>query len=544
MRFGSIFIVGIIALFPAVAGANTILDDLAAIHSPSTPAARPAPPRENSDNVVFNKKHVLDVSSCRANFLTPLAGNAPFQHAPIRMTGNVWSRIREGFALPAMNSPLVRKNEAWYADRPEYMARMVERSQRYLYYIVNEVEKRGMPTEIALLPMVESAYNPTAYSHSHAAGLWQFTPATGRTFGLRQTGWYDGRRDIVAATDAALDYLQKLHGMFGNWALALAAYNWGEGAVSRAIARNQAKGLPTDFLSLKLPAETRNYVPRLIAVRNIVLNPARFGIKLAAIPDRPYFTEVVARHHIDVRLAARLAEVPVKELRSLNPGYKGPVIHSSKPTPLLLPVGKAKVFAENLQSYSKPLTSWRAYRPWRGEKLYRIAEKFHLSLARLKTANHISRRRRHASGRMLLVPLRHARHTRYRSPIFSYRTHTVRPGDSLYAIARHYGTTVNALMAWNHLRSSRLKPGQRLATFGPAAGAPRPTLARASSRHRRNARRPVRRTRYTIRQGDTLSSIAQRFNVAVNDIRRWNKVSPRHLRPGRKVTIYAADGDS
>ncbi len=528
-----------------MAGANTILDDLAA-QSPPTPAAQPVLPKKIPDNLVFNRRSILGITACRPNFLIPLASNTHLKHEPISMTGNVWDRIREGFALPTMNSPLVIKNETWYADRPEYMARMVERSQRYLYYIVNEVEKRGMPTEIALLPMVESAYDPTAYSRSHAAGLWQFTPATGRTFGLRQIGWYDGRRDIVAATDAALDYLQKLHAMFGDWELALAAYNWGEGAVSRAIARNKARGLPTDFLSLKLPAETRNYVPRLIAVRNIVLNPARFGIKLAAIPDRPYFTEVVARHHIDVRLAAHLAEMPVKALRSLNPGYKGPVIHSSKPTPLLLPVGKAKLFAKNLKHYSKPLTSWRAYQPWRGEKLYRIAERFHLSLARLKTANYISRRRRHASGSVLLVPLRHyERRNHYRSLIFAYRIHTVRPGDSLYAIARHNGATVKELMAWNHLHSSRLKPGQRLATRGPAGRAMRLALARTRPRrHQRARRHEIRRTRYTIRRGDTLSSIAQRFNVAINDIRRWNKVSPRHLLPGRKVTIYATDGDS
>ncbi|HSQ05869.1 MAG TPA: transglycosylase SLT domain-containing protein, partial [Burkholderiales bacterium] len=189
----------------------------------------------------------------------------------------MWERVRRGFALPVFDNPLVHEWENWYSSRPDYVARMIERSSRYLYHVMEEVERRHMPAEIALLPMIESAYNPQAYSKSHASGIWQFIPSTGKLYGLRQNWWYDGRRDIIAATNAALDYLEKLYGMFGSWDLALASYNWGEGAVSRAIARNQAKGLPTDYESLAMPSETRGYVPKLIAVKNIITDPARFG---------------------------------------------------------------------------------------------------------------------------------------------------------------------------------------------------------------------------------------------------------------------------
>src|SRR6185437_7041728 len=253
---------------------------------------------------------------------------------------DLWERIRLGFELEPLDSPLVAEQEDWYASRPDYIKRFVDRGSLYLHYIVEQVEKRHMPTEIALLPVVESAFTPNARSHAKASGLWQFIPSTGKNFGLKQNWWADKRNDIVAATNAALDYLQKLHDEFGSWELALAAYNCGEGCVSRAVAWNQKRGLPTDYLSLRLPPETQGYVPKLMAVKNIVLSPATYGIELDSVPDQPYFTTVKALAKIDVKLAAQLAGMSEEEFNALNPQHRKPVAVASGGT-LVLPLDKA-----------------------------------------------------------------------------------------------------------------------------------------------------------------------------------------------------------
>jgi membrane-bound lytic murein transglycosylase D len=272
--------------------------------------------------------------------------------------------------------------------------------------VVEEVERRRMPTEIALLPMIESAYNPQAYSRSHASGMWQFIPSTGKTYGLRQNFWYDGRRDVLAATGAALDYLEKLHNQFGDWTLALAAYNWGEGAVSRAVARNQAKGLPTDYESLAMPLETRNYVPKLQAVKNIIANPGQFGITLADVPNQPYFATVTARRHIDVQLAASLAEMSLEEFRFLNPAHNKPVIKADGSETIVLPIEKVAVFQNNLETHSRPLVSWQAYTMKRSDQPEKIASKHGMTLVQLKEANGIPGNKKIVAGQTLLVPLR------------------------------------------------------------------------------------------------------------------------------------------
>jgi soluble lytic murein transglycosylase-like protein len=319
---------------------------------------------------------------------------------------NVWERIRAGYAMADINNPLVREWETWYSSRPDYVARMVERSSRVLYHVLEEVERRKMPSEVALLPMIESAYNPQAYSRAHASGMWQFIPSTGKLYGLQQNWWYDGRRDIVAATNAALDYLEKLYGMFGNWELALASYNWGEGAVSRAVARNQAKGLPTDYESLTMPGETRNYLPKLQAVKNIINDPARYGLTLADIPNKPYFATVTADRHIDVEVAAKLAEISVEEFRFLNPAHNKPVINANAAETIVLPQHKVAIFQQNLQSYSKPLASWQAYTVKPGERPEKIAAKHGISLAELKQINGITGRSKIRTGQPLLVPVK------------------------------------------------------------------------------------------------------------------------------------------
>ena len=319
---------------------------------------------------------------------------------------NVWERMRMGFRLAPLGSALVQDWEQYYARRPDYVARMVDRGSRYLYHVIEEVERRNMPAEIALLPMIESAYNPQAYSRSHASGMWQFIPSTGKLYGLRQNFWYDGRRDVLAATSAALDYLEKLHGMFDDWNLALAAYNWGEGAVSRAIAKNQAKGLPTDYESLTMPAETRNYVPKLQAVRNIIANPEQFGITLADVPNRPYFATVTTDRHIDVKLVAKFAEMSVEEFHFLNPAHNKPVIKASGSETIVLPIDKVAVFRRNLEANDRPLVSWQAYTMKRSDKPEQVAAKHGMTLAQLKEVNGVAGKTKIGPGQTLMVPMK------------------------------------------------------------------------------------------------------------------------------------------
>ncbi len=436
-------------------------DTLAAPLKDSIPST---PPSDNISAPVVPAPAVPTADFTNAN---------PALVADTNLTQNdLWQRIRNGFAMHDLDSPLIARHEQWYADRPDYVARMMERSQRYLYFITEEVEKRGMPTEIALLPMIESAYNPGAYSIGNASGIWQFIPSTGRNFGLQQNWWYDGRRDIVNATKGALDYLQKLHDQFGDWELALAAYNWGEGAVERAQEHNRKRGLPTDYASLKMPDETRNYVPKLLAVKNIVSNPEKFGLTLQSIPDQPYFTAVTTSRHIDVKLAAKLADISLEEFIALNPAHTRPVILQENADVLLLPVDKAETFRANLESYNEPLVSWQAYRSKKGERLDKVAPRFGLSLARLKSINGLSQHAKLSNGQSLLVPLNgegadnqfEAFNTHLipsEKPLGRTITHTVKKGETLSAISRRYHVSVEKLQSWNN-NVSHLSPGQTI----------------------------------------------------------------------------------
>lgn len=319
---------------------------------------------------------------------------------------DLWERIRRGFGMPDIDSLLVQQQQAWYLARPEYLRRVVERSRRYMHHIVEELEKRGMPTELALLPIVESAYNPMAYSRAHASGMWQFIPSTGKTYQLDQNWWLDQRRDIIASTSAALDYLQSIYEMHGDWHLALASYNWGENAVARAINKNKAKGLPTDYLSLSMPNETRWYVPKLQALKNIVARPQLFNVSLDPIPNRPYFQTVEVSAHMDVAIAARLAEMTIEEFLVLNPAYNRPVIPDKGGASIVLPAEKVDVFLSNLEAHDKPLTSWQAYTIKKGESLDSVAKKHGMTVARLRQVNGINPKMRIGPGHTLLVPAR------------------------------------------------------------------------------------------------------------------------------------------
>ena len=391
--------------------------------------------------------------------------------------GDIWQRLREGFAMPAMDSSLIAKHEQWYASKPEYFARMMDRASRYLYYITNEVEKRGMPSEIALLPMIESGFNPSAHSVSNASGIWQFIPATGRNFGLRQNWWYDGRRNIISATQSALDYLEKLHDMFGDWRLALAAYNWGEGAVQRAQEKNRRKGLPVDYESLKLPDETRNYLPKLLAIKNIVSNPSSYGLTLSDIPNKPYFAVVPTSKPIDVKLVAQLADIPKDEFVALNPENNRPVILHDNTDYILLPVDKVDTFQSNLQKYDKPLVSWQAYHAKMGERLDHLAPRFGLTLEKLKAVNGLSARARISTNETLLVPVSVESDENGFQPFNmnlqadSLNTpesegYIVRKGDSLNKLARRYHVSISTLRNWN-AEWEHVKPEQRLQAARP-----------------------------------------------------------------------------
>jgi len=381
---------------------------------------------------------------------------------------DLWQRIRLGFRLDALDSPLVAEQEAWYSSRPEYIKRFVDRGSLYLHYIVEQVEKRGMPTEIALLPVIESAFNPKAYSRSKASGIWQFIPSTGKNYGLAQDWWKDNRRDIVAATDAALNYLQKLHDDFNSWELALAAYNCGEGCVARAIGWNQKRGLPTDYASLtKLPPETRKYVPKLFAVKNIVLSPTSYGIDLESVPDVPYFTEVHAPPKIDVKVAAKLAGMSEEEFVALNPAHNKAVAAGTGT--FIVPVDRAESFKANLESYDQPLVSWTTYQARRGESLDAIARRHNLTLAQIKAANgdlKLDRRGHLRAAGPIMVPLKAGQATSVKVaqvPSSTDRTYTVRGGDTLYGIALNHRTSVEALMELNRLNAATvLHPGLKL----------------------------------------------------------------------------------
>ena len=337
----------------------------------------------------------------------PIAVAPEAEALPRKPALDVWERVREGFALPDLESPLVSQWQAWYLNRPQLLKAIFERSRRYVYHVVDELDKRGMPTELAFLPMVESGYNPMALSSAQASGLWQFIPSTGKNYKLEQNHLYDARRDVIASTSAALDYLQSLYEQFGDWHLALASYNWGENAVGRAIERNKAKGQPSDYRMLVLPEETRNYIPKLQALKNIVANPGAFNIELEPVPNRPYFATVASARDIDVNVAAKLADVPLEEFLALNPAHNQPLISKSAPAWIVVPIERVESFVSKLAAYDKSLTRQKpanararkkvslkapvSYRVKAGDTLARIALELSVSESQLKTWNPLAK---------------------------------------------------------------------------------------------------------------------------------------------------------
>ena len=410
---------------------------------------------------------------------SPLVGVVTEIAAPAP-PADIWDRIRAGYAMEDLNDPLVAKWEKYYADRPDYMARIVERSSKYMFYIVTELERRGMPLEIALLPMIESAFNPVANSSAKAAGIWQFIPSTGVNYGMKQDWWSDNRRDIVQATNGALDYLGKLNGMFGDWQLALASYNWGEGSVGRAVQKSKASGGAGTYLALNMPAETRNYLPKLQAVKNIIRNPAAFGLTIATVPNEPYFKTITLAHALDLKRAAQLAEMTEADFAALNPAHNRPVIGGRQEYQLLLPAGKADAFLSHLESSEKPKVSWMAYRTRSGDRMESLAARFGTTVAALKSVNGI---RAVAptlpAGYNLLVPsdgpsedalgsIKNAVFTKFPEYV-APRVHKVRRGENFASIAKRYGVAPITLAQWNRMGSKpAARAGQTLYVSGPA----------------------------------------------------------------------------
>lgn len=464
---------------------------------------------------------------------------------------DVWQRIRSGFQFSDIQNPLTATHESWYAAHPDYLKRMVERSRRYLFHIVTEVERRGMPMEIALLPMIESAFNPKAYSTAAASGIWQFIPSTGRHYGLKQDHWYDGRRDITAATNAALDYLGKLYRDFGDWQLALAAYNCGEGCIGRAIKKNAQLGLATDYASLSLSTETRHYVPKLLAIKNMVLDPMRFGVALNVLPNQPYFAQVEMNTSMDVRSAARLAGMEVDDFTALNPAFSRNLIRSDTPINILVPVDKTDHFQNSLKNGT--WDTWTPYPAKKGERLDTIAKRIGVSVARLSEHNRFNLKRgKFTQSQTLLVPVKGRGIVANLAPGLALaptpesNLHTVVEGETLFSIARRNNISVSALKLANPEITNTVQTGQVLLLPLKIAESDElkatnvlepPPLKKVAFTSKIRTKEPPRY--YIVKRGDTLSSVARRFDVGLSDLKSWNPKLGRsyEIQAGNRIVV-------
>jgi len=473
-----------------------------------------------------------------------LTGYRPAEAEPPPAWNDLLAHLRAGFSLPGVSHPKIEAERSWFVRHPEYLARVFTRGQRYLPFIVDELEKRGMPLELALLPIVESAFDPFAYSHGRAAGLWQIIPGTGRRFGIRQNWWYDGRRDALDSTNGALDYLAYLHELMdGDWLLAVASYNSGEGNVMRAKRRNASAGKPTDFWNLDLPRETEAYVPRLMALVELVRDPSAFGLDLPEVIREPQFAVAETGSQIDLALAAELAGLDLDELYAWNSGFNRWATDPGGPHRLLLPVDAFERFEKALAELpDEERLRWQRHRIGNGETLSQIAEQYHTTVTAIRQANNI-RGNTIRAGHHLMIPVAakplsdyslsagERRAARQEKPRAGNRVeHFVASGESFWSISRKYGVGMRALASWNGMAPrDTLSIGQKLVVWtdqappsGPAAGVP-----------------TTRKLNYTVRRGDSLYLIAQKFRITVADLLRWNGLDAKKiLRPGQRLTMY------
>ena len=442
---------------------------------------------------------------------------------------DAWQRIRQGFQLQdQMENPRVDQQRLWFASRGHSIETISERSNPYLFYIIESLEARHMPLELALLPMIESAYDPLAYSRSHASGLWQFIPSTGRHFKLTQSHWYDARRDIMASTQAALTYLEYLNKMFdGDWLLALAAYNAGEGTVGRAIKRNIERGLPTDYWNLNLPAETQAYVPKLLAVSQLINAPEAYGINLSPVANEPYFTQIPLKQQMDITRLAKLAKVEEDALLQLNPAYNQGITFGG-PKHLLVPTDSAELLAAKL-AIMKPseLVQWQQYTVRGGDNLSAIANRHYVTTGLIKDINKLPNDNLRI-GQVLNIPKIPKGVTstlaQYSRPATPSRSYTVRAGDNLSKIATQQNVSITDLKRWNNLSSNALKIGQNL-TLAASSNTLQTTQSAAA-------------TFYKVRAGDSLYAIAKRHKVSLKQLQNWNPKIRTALKPGQTLALY------
>jgi membrane-bound lytic murein transglycosylase D len=538
----------------SVGSASAVPNAPAPVH-----AAQPA-----ASVIVPAGAHVQSAPAPTAQATTVSAAGAVTTTEPVlaaQPAGDLFERIRSGYKLPYVDQKAIDRELNWFANNPEYLERTFGRAEMYMHYIVDELEKRNMPRELALLPVVESAFEPYAYSKARASGLWQFIPGTGSKYGLKQDWWYDGRRDVVESTRGALDYLQALHDEFdGDWLLAVAAYNCGEGNVERAIRRNQAVGKPTDFWNLKLPQETRAYVPKLLAMSRLVGNPGDYGLVFSPIPDEPYFVPVNTGGQIDLQVVADLAGISRDELFQLNPAFHRFATDPTGPYVLLVPAEVADGLEQTLLSLS-PEQRMRVerYTVQPGDSLASVAQRFNTSEGMVRELNSLPERDKLSAGDELRVPsssvqlpakaLRAAllvdQPTRARRSLRGGSLHIVRRGDTLYSIARRSGTDVRTLARLNDMSvNDTLRAGQRLVLASNGRGY-------TSSSSARNGKTPSggrtagsgdgKRVTYTVRRGDTLFSIARVLQVSVNELLGWNGMSSRSvIKPGQKLVAFVS----
>ncbi|MCK7597446.1 LysM peptidoglycan-binding domain-containing protein [Microbulbifer sp. CAU 1566] len=455
---------------------------------------------------------------------------------------DIWQRLRQGFSLDReIQRPKVQDYVKYFSSNQGYMARVTERSRRYIFHVAEQLDQANVPLEFALLPIVESAYDPFAYSHAQASGMWQFIPATGRSFGLDQNWWYDGRRDVVESTRAASEYFNYLAAKFDNdWLLVLAAYNAGEGTVRRAIERNARSGKGTSFWDLKLPRETKRYVPQLLALAEVVAHPERYQVPLHDVGNTPYYTAVNVGSQIDLAQASELAGIEIEELYLLNPGYNRWATDPNGNHQLLIPSDKSAQFVEALGNLpADKRVSWQRYTVARGDSLSVIARRYETTIAAIQQTNKL-RGSSIRAGQTLLIPSASGPSAQYAYSIDQRvqrrqssgkgqkTSYTVRPGDTLWGIARSMDVKVRELASWNNMApGDTLRPGHKLVAYS------------GSGSQTEQSSRTTRKVSYRVRNGDSLYRIARKFSIDISDIVRWNKISKKgYLQPGQRLTLF------
>jgi membrane-bound lytic murein transglycosylase D len=538
------------------------------VSGPALPAALDADASPNTDSAATSSM----AADGAAPVVAPVANTSsdarpvddeglpgpPADSLVVARQADLFARLRGGFQLADVDEPAVASQLNWFANRPDFLERTWGRASLWMYYIVSQLEQRKMPTELALLPVIESAFEPYAYSRARAAGLWQFISDTGRRFGLKQDYWYDGRRDPIEATRAALDYLQQLHEEFnGDWLLAVAAYNCGELAVERAIERNQRAGKPTDFWHLKLPNETRGYVPELLAMRRLVANPERYGLEFSPIANEPYFVTIQTGGQIDLKVVAELAGVSVEDLYELNPAFHRWATDPAGPYHLLVPADSA----EGLQQAVLQLTPEQRmqvahYMVRRGDTIASIASHFATKPEVIRELNDLEPTELPVIETSLRVPspdiqlpekaaraalLADTPAGRLRRHGVKPRIHVVRRGDTLYALAQRLGTDPHTLAQINGLSpNDRLRAGQKLRVASASVAADvSPHTGHLGSQGAPSGAEGPRRMTYVVRRGDTMYGIARLLQVTVNDLAGWNGMSGVHgLKPGQTLIAF------